>query len=47
MNAVRNVHANVSLGCFGCAWSVFGLILLVFVVTHVSEIFAKLGALVR
>lgn len=39
--------ASFSVGCFGCAWSVLGLVLLVFILTHLSEIFAKLASVLK
>jgi hypothetical protein len=41
------MERSYSVGCFGCATSLIGLILVVFIVTHVSEIFAKLATLVK
>ena len=34
------------LGCMGCAISVFGIILLVFILTHIGPIWAWLSRLI-
>jgi hypothetical protein len=42
------VHVNKpsALGCMGCAISVFGIILLVFILTHVGPIWEWLSRLI-
>ena len=42
-----NTTPTYDVGCFGCFTSVLGLILLVWVVTHISVINAALDRIVR
>lgn len=45
--AYGNAIAAQPMGCFGCAWSILGLILVVWLLTHISEVWNLLDRIVR
>jgi len=45
--AMSDTTPSVSIGCFGCATSVLGLILLVWLLTHISVVWVFLDHATR